>query len=145
MKKILLILSIGFMYSQFTYADTTSQRPQSVLFLDQEQSTASPQQSQYFDFSSSLQQKREEAIKQNESSYLQMNQNQTNTTNMSDFERSQYYLKSHNNEGLRTEQNIQNWKSLEQAKNRGAISNKEYNKGISKIGRLNNNNSQPKK
>jgi hypothetical protein len=145
MKKILLILSIGFMYSQFTYADTTSQRPQSVLFLDQEQSTASPQQSQYFDFSSSLQQKREEAIKQNESSYLQMNQNQANTANMSDFERSQYYLKSHNNEGLRTEQNIQNWKSLEQAKNRGAISNKEYNKGISKIGRLNNNNSQPKK
>lgn len=145
MKKILLILSIGFMYSQFTYADTTSQRPQSVLFLDQEQSIASPQQSQYFDFSSSLQQKREEAIKQNESSYLQMNQNQANTANMSDFERSQYYLKSHNNEGLRTEQNIQNWKSLEQAKNRGAISNKEYNKGISKIGRLNNNNTQPKK
>lgn len=138
MKKTLFFISIGLIFSCLAHAEMLSEKPHSVLYLDHsEYQNSNDHKTQHFDFSNALQRAREHAVKQNQSSYIRMNENQSNTANMSSFERSQYFLKSHDNQALKTEENMQNLRSLEKAKNRGVISNKEYNQGVAKTGQYN--------
>lgn len=55
------------------------------------------------------------------------------TVNMSDHERSLYYIRNHDNVGIQREINGQQFKSLKQQRDKGVISNDVYKEKVHKI------------
>lgn len=55
------------------------------------------------------------------------------TVNMSDHERSLYYIRNHDNVGIQREINGQQFKSLKQQRDKGVISNDVYKEKVYKI------------
>ncbi|EPK1582891.1 hypothetical protein JIN21_002369, partial [Acinetobacter baumannii] len=57
------------------------------------------------------------------------------TVNMSDHERSLYYIRSHDNMGLQRDVRYQQYRSLKQQYDKGVISRDEYKNKVYKISR----------
>ncbi|WP_035366042.1 hypothetical protein [Acinetobacter calcoaceticus] len=55
------------------------------------------------------------------------------TVNMSDHDRSLYYLRNHDNVGIQREMNGQQFRSLKQQRDKGVISNDVYKEKVTKI------------
>lgn len=55
------------------------------------------------------------------------------TVNMSDHERSLYYIRNHDNVNIQREMNSQQFRSLKQQRDKGVISNDVYKKEVYKI------------
>ncbi|MDP6003393.1 hypothetical protein I9189_010655 [Acinetobacter bereziniae] len=69
---------------------------------------------------------------QRDANVLRINENRANTSNMSPFERSQYLLKNNDTQALNAHTYEQQLKSIQQARNRGVISEQDYQQQILK-------------
>lgn len=71
-------------------------------------------------------QQEQDRIAQREVNVAKMYESRANTSNMSPFERSQYLLKNNDTYALNAHENEQQLKSLQKARNRGVISERDY-------------------
>ena len=126
MKKILMLLIspviAGFVYS----AEDWSKKPQSYVFLQNEEPQYGNKNSEHVDFFELSKQQEQDRIAQRDVNVAKMYENRANTSNMSPFERSQYLLKNNDTHALNAHESEQQLKSLQKARNRGVISERDY-------------------
>ncbi|WP_252510778.1 hypothetical protein [Acinetobacter bereziniae] len=101
------------------------------MFLQNETQHENNNDNQVDFFELSRQQEKDQ-INQRDANVLRINENRANTSNMSPFERSQYLLKNNDTQALNAHTYEQQLKSIQQARNRGVISEQDYQKQILK-------------
>ncbi len=132
MKKI-LILSISTVASGSVFsADDLLAKPQSILVLQKEDAQLELKNEQQVDFFESLKQQEQDQINQRTQDLESLYELQSNTANMSPHDRAQYYLEHRHYGALDAYGQGQQLSSLEKARNRGVISNRDYHQKIVK-------------
>ncbi|MGN5764056.1 hypothetical protein ACNQO6_06855 [Acinetobacter calcoaceticus] len=132
MKKI-LILSISTVASGSVFsADDLLAKPQSILVLQKEDAQLELKNEQQVDFFESLKQQEQDQINQRTQDLESLYELQSNTANMSPHDRAQYYLEHRHYGALDAYGQGQQLSSLEKARNRGVISNRDYQQKIVK-------------
>lgn len=132
MKKI-LILSISTVASGSVFsADDVLAKPQSILVLQKEDAQLELKNEQQVDFFESLKQQEQDQINQRTQDLESLYELQSNTANMSPHDRAQYYLEHRHYGALDAYGQGQQLSSLEKARNRGVISNRDYQQKIVK-------------
>lgn len=132
LKKI-LILSISTVASGSVFsADDLLAKPQSILVLQKEDTQLELKNDQQVDFFESFKQQEQDQINQRTQDLESLQEIQANTANMSPHDRAQYYLEHRHYGALDAHGNGQQLSSLEKARNRGVISNRDYQQKIVK-------------
>ncbi|MFW1956421.1 hypothetical protein ACG91D_12660 [Acinetobacter guillouiae] len=126
MKKILMLLISPVIAGSVYSAEDWSKKPQSYVFLQNEEPQYGNNNSEHVDFFELSKQQEQDRIAQREVSVAKMYESRANTSNMSPFERSQYLLKNNDTYALNAHENEQQLKSLQKARNRGVISERDY-------------------
>ncbi|SPL68864.1 hypothetical protein [Acinetobacter stercoris] len=114
------------------YAESSSKQPQSYVFLQNAENQNGRHGEENVNFFELSKQQEQETRKQREANAVKMHENRVNTSHMSSFERSQYFLKNNDIQALQAEETDQQLKSLQKAKSRGAISEKDYQQQMMK-------------
>ena len=131
--KKILILSIGTVASDSVFsADDLLAKPQSILVLQKEDAQLELKNEQQVDFFESLKQQEQDQINQRTQDLESLYELQSNTANMSPHDRAQYYLEHRHYGALDAYGQGQQLSSLEKARNRGVISNRDYQQKIVK-------------
>lgn len=131
MNKLLTTLITSIIACSVYSAEDIFKKPQSYVFLQNETQHENNNDNQVDFFELSRQQEKDQ-INQRDANVLRINENRTNTSNMSPFERSQYLLKNNDTQALNAHTYEQQLKSIQQARNRGVISEQDYQKQILK-------------
>ncbi|WP_376744298.1 hypothetical protein [Acinetobacter sp.] len=130
MRKILISLITSSVVC-FVHADDFFKKVQSDIFIqnNEPQYKNDKQQVDFFELS---RQQELERINQRDANVVKMHENRANTSNMSPFERSQYFLKNSDTQALNAYVNEQQLESFQKARNRGAISEQDYQQKLIK-------------
>ncbi|WP_336931623.1 hypothetical protein [Acinetobacter bereziniae] len=131
MNKLLTTLITSIIACSVYSAEDIFKKPQSYVFLQNETQHENNNDNQVDFFELSRQQEKDQ-INQLDANVLRINENRANTSNMSPFERSQYLLKNNDTQALNAHTHEQQLKSIQQARNRGVISEQDYQKQILK-------------
>ncbi|MBJ9904906.1 hypothetical protein [Acinetobacter bereziniae] len=131
MNKLLTTLITSIIACSVYSAEDIFKKPQSYVFLQNETQHENNNDNQVDFFELSRQQEKDQ-INQRDANVLRINENRANTSNMSPFERSQYLLKNNDTQALNTHTYEQQLKSIQQARNRGVISEQDYQQQILK-------------
>lgn len=131
MNKLLTTLITSIIACSVYSAEDIFKKPQSYVFLQNETQHENNNDNQVDFFELSKQQEKDQ-INQRDANVLRVNENRANTSNMSPFERSQYLLKNNDTQALNAHTYEQQLKSIQQARNRGVISEQDYQKQILK-------------
>lgn len=131
MNKLLTTLITSIIACSVYSAEDIFKKPQSYVFLQNETQHENNNDNQV-DFFELSRQHEKDQINQRDANVLRINENRTNTSNMSPFERSQYLLKNNDTQALNAHTYEQQLKSIQQARNRGVISEQDYQKQILK-------------
>lgn len=107
-------------------AEDWSKKSQSYVFLQNEEPQYGNNNSEHVDFFELSKQQEQDRIAQRDVNVAKMYENRANTSNMSPFERSQYLLKNNDTHALNAHESEQQLKSLQKARNRGVISERDY-------------------
>lgn len=107
-------------------AEDWSKKHQSYVFLQNEEPQYGNKNSENVDFFELSKQQEQDRIAQRDVNVAKMYENRANTSNMSPFERSQYLLKNNDTYALNAHESEQQLKSLQKARNRGVISERDY-------------------
>ncbi|WP_151812261.1 hypothetical protein [Acinetobacter bereziniae] len=129
--KLLTVLITSIIACSVYSAEDIFKKPQSYVFLQNETQHENNNDNQV-DFFELSRQHEKDQINQRDANVLRINENRTNTSNMSPFERSQYLLKNNDTQALNAHTYEQQLKSIQQARNRGVISEQDYQKQILK-------------
>lgn len=133
MVKKILILSISTVASgSVLSADDLLAKPQSILVLQKDDTKFELKNDQQVDFFESLKQQEQDQINQRTQDLESLYELQSNTANMSPHDRAQYYLEHRHYGALDAYGQGQQLSSLEKARNRGVISNRDYQQKIVK-------------
>jgi hypothetical protein len=126
MNKKLTLLLLGLIPASFAYCETPNvAQPFSIQKDSSTPELVAPASDSSVDFF--------ELAKKNQAVEPQKTwESSADTVNMSPYERSQYYFNTQNYGAYNMEASSQQLQNLERAKNRGAISKKQYDKGFSK-------------
>ena len=125
MNKLLTTLITSIIACSVYSAEDIFKKPQSYVFLQNETQHENNNDNQVDFFELSRQQEKDQ-INQRDANVLRINENRANTSNMSPFERSQYLLKNNDTYALNAHESEQQLKSLQKARNRGVISERDY-------------------
>ncbi|MFW1973874.1 hypothetical protein [Acinetobacter bereziniae] len=131
MNKLLTTLITSIIACSVYSAEDIFKKPQSYVFLQNETQHENNNDNQV-DFFELSRQHEKDQINQHDANILRINENRANTSNMSPFERSQYLLKNNDTQALNAHTYEQQLKSIQQARNRGVISEQDYQKQILK-------------
>ncbi|MBJ8424125.1 hypothetical protein KTJ16_07750 [Acinetobacter bereziniae] len=131
MNKLLTVLITSIIACSVYSAEDIFKKPQSYVFLQNETQHENNNDNQVDFFELSRQQEKDQ-INQRDANVLRINENRANTSNMSPFERSQYLLKNNDTQALSAHTYEQQLKSIQQARNRGVISEQDYQQQILK-------------
>ncbi|WP_335960900.1 hypothetical protein [Acinetobacter bereziniae] len=131
MNKLLTTLITSIIACSVYSAEDIFKKPQSYVFLQNETQHENNNDNQVDFFELSRQQEKDQ-INQRDANVLRINENRANTSNMSPFERSQYLLKNNDTQALNAHTYEQQLKSIQQARNRGVISEQDYQQQILK-------------
>ncbi|WP_151798653.1 hypothetical protein [Acinetobacter bereziniae] len=131
MNKLLTTLITSIIACSVYSAEDIFKKPQSYVFLQNETQHENNNHNQVDFFELSRQQEKDQ-INQRDVNVLRINENRANTLNMSPFERSQYLLKNNDTQALNAHTYEQQLKSIQQARNRGVISEQDYQQQILK-------------
>ncbi|MFT0696216.1 hypothetical protein ACDX34_19155 [Acinetobacter bereziniae] len=131
MNKLLTTLITSIIACSVYSAEDIFKKPQSYVFLQNETQHENNNDNQV-DFFELSRQHEKDQINQHDANVLRINENRANTSNMSPFERSQYLLKNNDTQALNAHTYEQQLKSIQQARNRGVISEQDYQKQILK-------------
>ena len=131
MNKLLTTLITSIIACSVYSAEDIFKKPQSYVFLQNETQHENNNDNQV-DFFELSRQHEKDQINQHDANVLRINENRANTSNMSPFERSQYLLKNNDTRALNAHTYEQQLKSIQQARNRGVISEQDYQKQILK-------------
>ncbi|WP_335956691.1 hypothetical protein [Acinetobacter bereziniae] len=131
MNKLLTTLITSIIACSVYSAEDIFKKPQSYVFLQNETQHENNNDNQV-DFFELSRQHEKDQINQHDANVLRINENRDNTSNMSPFERSQYLLKNNDTQALNAHTYEQQLKSIQQARNRGVISEQDYQKQILK-------------
>ncbi|MBJ8428368.1 MULTISPECIES: hypothetical protein [Acinetobacter] len=131
MNKLLTTLITSIIACSVYSAEDIFKKPQSYVFLQNETQHENNNDNQVDFFELSRQQEKD-LINQRDANVLRINENRANTSNMSPFERSQYLLKNNDTQALNAHTYEQQLKSIQQARNRGVISEQDYQQQILK-------------
>ncbi|MEQ1321736.1 hypothetical protein [Acinetobacter guillouiae] len=126
MKKILMLLISPVIAGSVYSAEDWSKKSQSYVFLQNEEPQYGNKNSEHVDFFELSKQQEQDRIAQRNVNVAKMYENRANTSNMSPFERSQYLLKNNDTHALNAHESEQQLKSLQKARNRGVISERDY-------------------
>ena len=126
MKKILMLLISPVIAGSVYSAEDWSKKSQSYVFLQNEEPQYGNKNSEHVDFFELSKQQEQDRIAQRNVNVAKMYENRANTSNMSPFERSQYLLKNNDTYALNAHESEQQLKSLQKARNRGVISERDY-------------------
>ncbi|WP_335951069.1 hypothetical protein [Acinetobacter beijerinckii] len=132
MKKILILLISTVICGAAYSADDIFKKNKSILMLKNNDSLSAQSSSEQVDFFESYRQQENDRINQSNYDLEKQKQIQSNTSNMSPHDKSQYYLKHRHFDALNAQRQEQQFNSIEKAKNRGLISDKEYNQKMVK-------------
>jgi hypothetical protein len=130
MKKILISLIAPMIACSVYSADDIFKKSQSSILLQNDQPQYRNNGNQHVDFFEFSRQQEQDRISQRDVNAIKMHENRTNTSNMSPFERSQYLLKNSDTKALNAYANEQQLESFQKARNRGAISEQDYQKKL---------------
>ncbi len=131
MNKLLTTLITSIIACSVYSAEDIFKKPQSYVFLQNETQHENNNDNQV-DFFELSRQHEKDLINQRDANVLRINENRANTSNMSPFERSQYLLKNNDTQALNAHTYEQQLKSIQQARNRGVISEQDYQQQILK-------------
>lgn len=131
MNKLLTTLITSIIACSVYSAEDIFKKPQSYVFLQNETQHENNNDNQV-DFFELSRQHEKDQINQRDANVLRINENRANTSNMSPFERSQYLLKNNDTQALNAHTYEQQLKSIQQARNRGVISEQDYQQQILK-------------
>ncbi|MBJ9955004.1 hypothetical protein I5735_18520 [Acinetobacter baumannii] len=131
MNKLLVAFIIPIITCSVYSAEDIFKKSQSDVFLQNETRHENNHDTQVDFFEISRQQEKDR-INQRDANVIQINQNRAMTSNMSPFEKSQYLLKNNDTQALNSHTYEQELKSIQQARNRGIISEQDYQKQLIK-------------
>ncbi|ENX41160.1 hypothetical protein [Acinetobacter sp. NIPH 2100] len=132
MKKILILLISAVVSGSVYSADDIFKKDKSLLILDNDAPHYEIESSEQVDFFESLKQQEQDRINQRNYDLEQQQQIQSNTSNMSPHDKSQYFLEHRHFDALNAQGHEQQFNSMLKAKNRGLISEKDYQQKIVK-------------
>ncbi|MGR0306159.1 hypothetical protein [Acinetobacter beijerinckii] len=132
MKKILILLISTVICGAAYSADDIFKKNKFILMLKNNESLSAQSSSEQVDFFESYRQQENDRINQSNYDLEKQQQIQSNTSNMSPHDKSQYYLEHRHFDALNAQRQEQQFNSIEKAKNRGLISDKEYNQKMVK-------------
>ncbi|USA54690.1 hypothetical protein NDN13_05755 [Acinetobacter sp. C32I] len=133
MKKIVILLISTVICGSVYSADDIFNKDKSLLILNNEQPHKEfDNSSEQFDFFESMKQQEQDRINQRNYDLAQAHETQQHTSNMSPHDRSQYYLEHRHFDALNAQGHEQQFNSILKAKNKGLISEKDYQQKIVK-------------
>lgn len=132
MKKRLILLISTVISGSVYSADDLFNKPQSIMILQNDEPQDQIGHSAQVDFFESLKQQEQDRISQRTQDLESLYEIQSNTANMSPHDRAQYYLEHRHYGALDAHGHAQQIGSLEKARNRGIISNRDYQQKIVK-------------
>ncbi|MCH7313325.1 hypothetical protein [Acinetobacter sp. ANC 3882] len=136
MKKILILLISTVICGSVYSEDDIFKKDKSLLILDNDAPHYEIESSEQVDFFESFKQQEQDRINQRNYDLEQQQQIQANTSNMSPHDKSQYFLEHRHFDALNAQGHEQQFNSMLKAKNRGLISEKDYQQKIVKQGPL---------
>lgn len=131
-KKILILLISTVISGSVYSADDLFNKPQSILILQNDEPQYQMESSEQVDFFESLKQQEQDRLSQRTQDLESLNELQSITSNMSPHDRAQYYLEHRHLGALDAHGQEQQFNSLQKARNRGMISNQDYQQKIMK-------------
>ncbi|MCU4582272.1 hypothetical protein KTJ32_14850 [Acinetobacter gyllenbergii] len=132
MKKIVILLISAVVCGSVYSADDIFKRNSSLLILNNKEPHHEIESSEQFDFFESMKQQEQDLINQRNYDLEQAHQTQQHTSNMSPHDKSQYYLEHRHFDALNALGHEQQFNSMLKAKNKGLISEKDYQQKIVK-------------
>ncbi|CAM4167125.1 hypothetical protein F901_02663 [Acinetobacter dispersus] len=132
MKKIVILLISAVICGSVYSADDIFSKDKSLLILNNEEPHKKIESSEQFDFFESMKQQEQDRINQRNYELEQAQVAQQHTSNMSSHDRSQYYLEHRHFDALNAQEHEQQFNSILKAKNRGLMSEKDYQQRIAK-------------
>ncbi|MCH7389692.1 hypothetical protein [Acinetobacter dispersus] len=132
MKKIVILLISTVICGSVYSADDIFSKDKSLLILNNEEHHKEIQSGEQFDFFESMKQQEQDRINQRNYELEQAQVAQQHTSNMSPHDRSQYYLEHRHFDALNAQGHEQQFNSILKAKNRGLMSEKDYQQRIAK-------------
>ncbi|MCH7293885.1 hypothetical protein [Acinetobacter higginsii] len=130
MKKILIFLINSAVTVSVYSADDLFNKPPSLLILKNDSPEYEIKSREHVDFFESVKQQEQDRLNQRDVNAAKMYETRSNTSNMSPFERSQYLLKNNDTRALNAYEYEQQLNSLQKARNRGVISDRDYQQKI---------------
>nr|WP_216077031.1 hypothetical protein [Acinetobacter sp. Ac_3412] len=131
-KKLVILLISTVICGSVYSADDIFSKDKSLLILNNDESHKEVKSSEQFDFFESMKQQEQDRVNQRNYELEQAHVVQQHTSNMSPHDRSQYYLEHRHFDALNAEGHEQQFNSILKAKNRGLISEKDYQQKIAK-------------
>ena len=127
MKKYFILVSLLSGLSINTVCIAADSKPMSILNTQwNAQNGAMPAASSQVDFFDLSKGYQTNSKQDQRAYYLQQSQNYSNTANMSNYDKAQYYLQQNDANGLNSEVKRQQLSSLERSKKTGVISKEQY-------------------
>ncbi|WP_038343993.1 hypothetical protein [Acinetobacter sp. A47] len=132
MKKLLILLMGMVSVSSIYSADNFLDKKQSILILENAAPSYTDENSVHVDFFESWKQQEQDRINQDRQDLESWHEIQSQTSNMSPHDRAQYYLEHRHFDALNAHGYEQQINSLQKARNRGVISDRDYQQKIVK-------------
>ena len=132
MKKIVILLISTVICGSAYSADNIFQKNSSLLIVNKEVPHYEIDSSEQFDYFESMKQQEQDLINQRNYDLAQAHETQQHTSNMSPHDKSQYYLEHRHFDALNAQGHEQQFNSILKAKNKGLISEKDYQQKIVK-------------
>ncbi|ENW80966.1 hypothetical protein F909_02256 [Acinetobacter sp. ANC 3929] len=130
MKKILIFFISTAISGSVYSADDIFKKDKSLLILDNDEPHYEIESGEQVDFFESFKQQEQDRINQRNYDLAQQQQIQSNTSNMSPHDKSQYLLEHRHFDALNAQGYEQQFNSILKAKNKGLISEQDYQQRI---------------